>query len=636
MASAIAVAATSCGGDSDDPEIVDNDNPTTTTPTTINGYKFVDLGLPSGTLWAETNIGASTPYEDGDYFAWGEIKTKSSYTESNYKYWGSKYNSTDGKTSLTASDDAATAKWGAGCRIPSTAELKELKSKCSWSWKSNYNGTSGYLVTGPNGNSIFLPAAGMCDDEELEFHGTEGNYWSCQPYSEDKYYAHLLSFGRNDMDILGSDRYLGFSIRPVANKSDNDSSNDDSSQDGQDDDTSPDGHEHKLVDLGLPSGTLWAETNIGASTPYEIGDYFAWGETKAKTIYSWDTYTYGNSRSNLTKYNSTDGKTSLDATDDTATANWGDKYCMPTKEDFLELYKNCKCYYEFNYNGTRGFLVTGPNGNSIFLPATGFHLKNNFYESTNCYYWTSSLYNSISGAHNFDGGSGYCFPANSHTRICGYAVRPIARKKASQEKPDEEPTSITTTIDGHKFVDLGLPSGLLWAECNMGALTPYEDGDYFAWGETKPKTNFTWEDYKWRTVDMTNYDVTKYNSNDKIYCLEAEDDAATENWGNKCSTPYWTDFLELDVHCTSVWKGNGHLIIGPNGNSIFLPAAGYRSDEKIYNKGTQGYYWSCNLTQKAVANGAILRTNSEGLGSYNCYTLRSKGLPIRPVVRKSK
>lgn len=170
----------------------------------------------------------------------------------------------------------------------------------------------------------------------------------------------------------------------------------------------------------------------------------------------------------------------------------------------------------------------------------------------------------------------------------------------------------------------------------MGALTPYEDGDYFAWGETKPKTNFTWKDYKWRTVDMTNHDVTKYNSNDKIYWLEAEDDAATVNWGNKCSTPYWTDFLELDVHCTSVWKGNGHLIIGPNGNSIFLPAAGYRSDEKIYNKGTQGYYWSCNLTQKAVANGAILRTNSEGLGSYNCYTLRSKGLPIRPVVRKSK
>ena len=186
MASAIALTATSCGGDSE-PEIIDNS--TTNVNVTINGHKFVDLGLPSGTLWAETNIGASTPYEDGDYFAWGEIKTKSSYTESNYKYWGSKYNSTDGKTSLTASDDAATAKWGAGCRIPSTTELKELKSKCSWSWKSNYNGTSGYLVTGPNGNSIFLPAAGMCDDEELEFHGTEGNYWSCQPYSEDKYYT---------------------------------------------------------------------------------------------------------------------------------------------------------------------------------------------------------------------------------------------------------------------------------------------------------------------------------------------------------------------------------------------------------------------------------------------------------------
>ena len=102
MASAIALTATSCGGDSE-PEIIDNS--TTNVNVTINGHKFVDLGLPSGTLWAETNVGASTPYEDGDYFAWAETKPKSRYSLDNQKSTVNKYK--DGKTTLDAADDAA-------------------------------------------------------------------------------------------------------------------------------------------------------------------------------------------------------------------------------------------------------------------------------------------------------------------------------------------------------------------------------------------------------------------------------------------------------------------------------------------------------------------------------------------------
>ena len=128
----------------------------------INGHKFVDLGLPSGLLWAETNVGAFAPYADGDYYAWGETETKSSYSWDTYK-WGSsttKYNSSDGKTTLEASDDVATVKWGKECRMPSPAEFQELYNKCDWTWKSSYNGASGYLVTGPSGQTIFLPASG--------------------------------------------------------------------------------------------------------------------------------------------------------------------------------------------------------------------------------------------------------------------------------------------------------------------------------------------------------------------------------------------------------------------------------------------------------------------------------------------
>ena len=213
MASAIAISATSCDDDCD-PKIIDNS--TINVNVTINGHKFVDLGLPSGTLWAETNVGASTPYEDGDYFAWAETKPKSRYSLDNQTSNVNKYK--DGKTTLDAADDAATANWGSSCRMPTTTEMKELKDKCTWTWKSNYNGASGYLVKGSNGNSIFLPATGLRDEEDFVFHGTEGNYWSSQTLKIGKYGAEHLSFSNDYFDILYSNSYMGYTVRPVADK----------------------------------------------------------------------------------------------------------------------------------------------------------------------------------------------------------------------------------------------------------------------------------------------------------------------------------------------------------------------------------------------------------------------------------
>ena len=414
MASAIALTATSCGGDSE-PEIIDNS--TTNVNVTINGHKFVDLGLPSGTLWAETNIGASTPYEDGDYFAWAETKPKSRYSLDNQKSNVNKYK--DGKTTLDAADDAATANWGSSCRMPTTTEMKELKDKCTWTWKSNYNGASGYLVKGSNGNSIFLPATGLRDEEDFVFHGTEGNYWSSQTLKIGKYDAEFLSFSNDDFDIAYSNSYMGYTVRPVANKSDNDSSNDDSSQDGQDDDTSPDGHEHKLVDLGLPSGTLWAETNIGASTPYEAGDNFAWGETKPKDDYDWINYKWGSNYYNLNKYNSKDGKTTLDATDDAAKANWGKKYRIPTRSDIQELIDNCKWTWQTGYNKSGGYVVKGSNGNQIFIPADG----------SGGWYWSSSLCDDhSSGAYFLCIAKDKVYPISGNIRCYGLMIRPVSDK----------------------------------------------------------------------------------------------------------------------------------------------------------------------------------------------------------------
>ena len=187
----------------------------------INGHKFVDLGLPSGLLWAETNVGASSSTDDGDYFAWGETSPKSTYSWDTYK-WGSnpsKYNSSDGKTTLDAEDDAATVNWGESCRMPDSSEFQELYDECDWSWKSNYNGTRGYLVIGPNGRAIFFPASGSRNYGGLGGHGSYGYYWSRSLYSDDTIDARRLYFGSGNIDPTDDYyRFSGFTVRPVAEK----------------------------------------------------------------------------------------------------------------------------------------------------------------------------------------------------------------------------------------------------------------------------------------------------------------------------------------------------------------------------------------------------------------------------------
>lgn len=196
----------------------------TSSYTLINGHKFVDLGLPSGLLWAEANVGAASFVDDGDYFAWGETKSKSYYEWYTYKwrdyndeYKMTKYNSTDKKTTLDSEDDAATVNWGAPCRMPDSSEFEELYNKCDWVWQSSYKGTSGYLVTGPNGNTIFFPASGHRIFDELRYHGSDGYYWSRS--LSGTLGAHNFKFSSRygcQMDDLGRD--FGFPVRPVAEK----------------------------------------------------------------------------------------------------------------------------------------------------------------------------------------------------------------------------------------------------------------------------------------------------------------------------------------------------------------------------------------------------------------------------------
>ena len=148
--------------------------------------------------------------------------------------------------------------------------------------------------------------------------------------------------------------------------------------------------QHEWVDLGLPSGTLWATCNVGASSPEEYGDYFAWGETVQREDYTPAAYAYNNIMETITAYNAQSDDRCLLPEYDAATANLGTEWRMPTREEFDELYRETTFVWT-TLNGVEGRLLTGRNGNSIFLPATGFYLDDKLICTGLGIYWSSSL-----------------------------------------------------------------------------------------------------------------------------------------------------------------------------------------------------------------------------------------------------
>ena len=180
--------------------------------------EYVDLGLPSGLKWATCNVGANSPEEYGDYFAWGETEPKTTYNRDTYKYYDgsyyTKYTGNDSKTVLDPEDDAATANWGGSWRMPTTGEQRELINNCTWDWTTQ-NGVNGYKVTGPNGNSIFLPAAGNMDVGTLSCAGLYGYYWSSSLITDYPGYAYSVYFSSVGVDWDYDYRRYGQSVRPV-------------------------------------------------------------------------------------------------------------------------------------------------------------------------------------------------------------------------------------------------------------------------------------------------------------------------------------------------------------------------------------------------------------------------------------
>ena len=191
---------------------------------TVTG-EAIDLGL--SVKWASCNVGATQPWEYGGYYAWGETEEKSDYSWITYKYCNgtsssmTKYctdsscGTVDYKTTLEPGDDVATVKWGGNWRMPTAAEIDELTDNCTWQW-TTLNDVNGWRVTGPNGNSIFLPAAGCRDGQEVYYQGSYGCYWSSSLFSSYSNYAYCLFFYYGYYDRYNSGRRcIGPTVRPV-------------------------------------------------------------------------------------------------------------------------------------------------------------------------------------------------------------------------------------------------------------------------------------------------------------------------------------------------------------------------------------------------------------------------------------
>ncbi len=198
-------------------------------------HEYVDLGLPSGLLWATCNVGADTPEVYGDYFAWGETTPKDTYNWSTYQYCNGSYNTmtkycqnssygyngfTDDLTTLLPEDDAATANWGEGWRMPTKAEFEELYNNTTVTW-TQQNGVNGRLFTAANGNSIFLPAAGYRNNSSLFTAGSYGYYWSSSLDTDDPYDAWYFYFGSDYCGMSDDYRYYGQSVRAVRSSGQN-------------------------------------------------------------------------------------------------------------------------------------------------------------------------------------------------------------------------------------------------------------------------------------------------------------------------------------------------------------------------------------------------------------------------------
>ncbi len=461
---------------------------------TIDGHEYVDLGL--SVKWATCNVGASSPSDYGYYFAWGEVCTKTEYTNKN----SVTYNKTMDDIAGNSTYDAARHNWGGKWRLPTKVEYQELVDNCRWNW-IELDGVKGYKVTSKkNGASIFLPAAGWQSISSLYYADELCYYWSSTPDESTAQGAYGQFFYMGDYRVGSHDRGYGHNVRPVSD-----------------------------FNLNLTNATTGEATE----------------EPNAAFVDNAD------EESETTKF-----------------------YVTTTPAD----------------------ATVTIDGNSVGkTPIKGRDVTK--------------------GSHsikiNKDGYETYIAKVT-------FGEDPVVVNETLKEKPRPN----TGTHNGHEYVDLGL--SVKWATCNVGASSPVDYGNYYAWGEVRTKTEYTEDN------SLTNNRSMGDISGNSTY------DAARYNWGGKWRLPSEDECNELAYNCTWSWATqgghNGYKVTSKrNGASIFLPATGCRMGYSLKHEDDySGFYWSSKPDESDSWYAYSLYTNSSTAGT--AYSLRYCGRTVRPVL----
>ena len=395
---------------------------------------------------------------------------------------------------------------------------------------------------------------------------------------------------------------------------------------------------YKYIDLDLPSGAKWAQCNIGATNPCDIGLLFQYGRV--------DGYAYGDKNHHFTNsdsYTTTSGKVytegqTLNPEDDAATVNMGGNWHMPNKREIDELFANttnswvnCDVEHEGKHTIILGRLFVSKKNSSkkLFLPTGGYWDPRNFFNGKGwcSYYCGSELYHTYNT---------YSIYLTNRSCTVGYPL--------SEDGLPVRAVCYTEFLNENDWVDLGLPSGTKWAKCNLGASNPYEAGDYYMWASTTPNTNDVCDltHVPYHTGSSIRTGWTKYNNKrsygtiDYKTVLDTEDDAAYIVTNGKAYMPTKAQMQELiDNTTTQQTTINGircRIFTAKNGNSICIPISGWRQNSTIYSSNANGYIWSSSHCEDYPSQGQtlVILTNEDLTVKVSSLS-RDFGVPIRPV-----
>lgn len=631
-------------------------------PTEPTPGDLIDLGL--SVKWASCNIGATDPQDIGGFYAWGETRTKTTYSWSNYiwcrgsettltKYCTqSSYGTVDNKTVLDSADDVAYSTSGGKLRMPTSAEWQELIDRCQWT-KINYKERDGYLVASPvTGNAIFIPCNGFKTQSNY-YNFYAPYYWSSdlravQPTDAIKM-AYVVS-----CEIDGHERFEGLGVRPVANLNVNDVP--------ETEIITVNGVSFKMVKV--EGGSFTTKSNYWDSPRnVTLNDYLI-GETEV-TQELWEAV-MGSNPSDYSGYNrpvETVSWNDCKAFIQQLNTMTGKVFRLPTVEQWE--------YAAAGGTKMHGYKFSGSNdANEV-----AWYIDNSSDEThpvalkmcneLGLYDMSGNVWELTEEISQYSGPvacGGCAFSKKDEVSISSYVCvgsmddcyNGIGLRLVISNEQNNNSVVIP------EAVDLGL--SVKWGSFNLGASKPEEPGDYFAWGDTEPyyqpgyaqSMNPLWKpgkeegywntSYKWisEQTDVGLFRFTKYSTefgydgfNDGKTVLDPEDDAAHVHLGGKWRMPTVEERNELYEKCTWKWTSvngiDGYQVSGPNGNSIFLPIAGYRLDSRFVT--TVGKYWTSSLEPK-YSDGTGFSFGFHDESIWNEEDHRIYGLTIRPVCVK--